>query len=115
MMHNIGILSQVVTKAVVLHIAKVLEEYLKSAEKEEYHDVTNHVLMLIKQSGASSYDDADLLLRTALFEYHLSFNELSDAAQILSGVNLDSTTRPYTLDEKADIYIKCAGSSIVRH
>jgi COP9 signalosome complex subunit 4 len=62
---------------------------------------------LIKNS-ASSHDDADLTLRSALFDYHVGFNELNEAAQTLSCVNLDSTSRHYSNKEKADIYIKCA-------
>lgn len=71
------------------------------------YEVACHIITAIK-NNVSSYDEADCILREKLFKYYLDCEQFSDAAQILSGINLDSTSRPFTEKEKTDVYVRCA-------
>ncbi len=97
-----------VTKNVLLYLAKAVA----TMSGEPLFDVACRLITSIKQN-VSSYDDADFILREALFGYYLGTGQFSDAAQILSGANLESTSRVFSDKEKADIYVKCAGLSML--
>ncbi len=72
----------------------------------------------IKQLKSVNFDDADYTLRLALFNYFRKDpSYLSEAAKVLSGVNIQSATVmvnqdgvnvPFTPYQKANIYILCA-------
>lgn len=93
-----------VSKALILALAKSL----KSLDSLILHHVGSHVLQCLRDRPLV-FDDADYVLRDTLFDYYIAGEEFSQAAQILGGVNLDSTVHLYSLNEKVDIYIKCAG------
>ncbi len=78
---------------------------------ETFEELTNQVLSCFK-SSTGAYDEADFILRDHLFKVHVQWGQFSDAAQALGGLNLDSAVRPYSEQEKADIYIKCAGKFV---
>jgi len=60
------------------------------------------------KQNANSYDEADYVLREALFSFYIKQEMFSDAGQVLAGLNLDSNQKTYTNEEKVDIYIRCA-------
>lgn len=72
----------------------------------------------IKQLKSANFDDADYTLRLALFNYFRKDpSYLSEAAKVLSGVNIQSATVvvnedgvnvPFTPYQKANIYVMCA-------
>jgi hypothetical protein len=76
---------------------------------DEFHEIAIYLVTAIKQN-VSSFDEADFILRDSLFSYFLRCEQFSDAANILSGANLESNTRQYTEREKVDIFVKCAGT-----
>lgn len=80
----------------------------KLEDFDSFVEVALLSISLIKQN-ASNYDDADFLLREALFSKYIDAEQYSDAAQILSGVNLESTSRIFSDREKTDVLVKCAG------
>lgn len=84
---------------------------VKVLPAEKLEEVGNYTLSKIKTT-ANNYDEADFVLRDAIFSVYLSWGQYSDAAQTLSGLNLESATRPYSDTEKADIYVKCAGEGL---
>eukprot|EP01038_Epipyxis_sp_PR26KG_P016750 gene16750-22913_t len=96
---------QQVTKVVLLHLCRSIVSKLNS--DESMLDSALFLVSSIKQNS-SSYEDADCILREALFTYYISCELFSDAAQILSGLNLDSSVKVYSDSEKADIYVKCS-------
>jgi COP9 signalosome complex subunit 4 len=55
-----------------------------------------------------SFDEADYILREILFDYYVSQELFKDAAVILSGINLDSSTNTISDQNKTEIYVKCA-------
>jgi hypothetical protein len=56
------------------------------------------------------HDEADYVAREALFQHFLMANRFKDAALILSGINFDSTSFALSSAQKADTYLKCAGT-----
>jgi COP9 signalosome complex subunit 4 len=80
---------------------------IKSLPPEKFDEIATFTIGKIK-ANANSFDEADYILRDALFQLYLSYGQFTDAANILSGLNLESNLRIYTDIEKADIYIKCA-------
>lgn len=80
---------------------------MKNVSAEVFEEVANFTLSKIKAS-ANNYDETDFILRDHLCSLYLGWNQFSDAAATLAGLNLDSTTRPYTDFEKANTYVKCA-------
>lgn len=96
-----------VAKPVAVHIA----EAIKSLPEESFYDFACELVASIKQcSSSSSFDEADFLLRDALFSYCVNCEEYTEAAQYLAGANLDSNTRVFSDLEKVDLFIKCAGN-----
>jgi COP9 signalosome complex subunit 4 len=80
---------------------------IKFLESEAFVTIANFTLSKIKNS-ANNFDDANFTLRDALFSVYLQWGQYSEAAQSLASLNVESTTRPYSDNEKADIFVKCA-------
>ena len=95
---------QQITRNCIVHLAKAIT----SIESESLFEIASSLITAIKENIAS-YDEADYILRESLFSYYINCEQFSDAAQILSGTNLESTTRPFSDKEKVDIHVKCAG------
>ena len=87
----------------ILHYA----QSISNLPAEFFEDIANYALLSIKNCPIN-LDEANYILRDHLFTYYVQCGQFSDAAQILAGVNVDSTTKVFTDEEKADIYIKCA-------
>lgn len=94
---------QQVTRNVLLHFAKSVS----NIDGDDQLEICNYMITAIKQN-VNSYDEADYLLRETLFDYYVACEQYSDAAQILSGVNFDSTSKIFSDKEKANIHVKCA-------
>ena len=94
-----------VSKSLISTLAKLL----KSLDPSLLQQVGLHMLQCLRERPLV-FDETDYTIRDALFDYYNANEEYSQAAQILGGLNLDSTVRPYSLNEKVDIYIKCAGN-----
>jgi COP9 signalosome complex subunit 4 len=84
-----------------------LANAIKSLPEEQFEEVCLNFLDVLK-AFPNLYDDSDYVLRDSLFSLYLKWGQYVNAAQILSAINLSSTSRPFTDDEKVDIYIKCA-------
>jgi hypothetical protein len=97
--------SQVNSKILISTLAKSL----KSLDPSILQQVGSYMLQCLRDRPLV-FDDADYILRDALFDYYTASEEFSQAAQILGCLNLDSSVRPYNINEKVDIYIKCAGA-----
>eukprot|EP01036_Dinobryon_divergens_P036214 gene36214-47099_t len=80
---------QQVTKNVIIHFANALQ---KLQDIDLFVEISKFTLQAIKQN-LSTYDEADFILREALFAKYIDAEQFSDAALVLSGANLDSTTR----------------------
>mmetsp|Transcript_9843 Transcript_9843/g.16223 ORF Transcript_9843/g.16223 Transcript_9843/m.16223 type:complete len:403 (+) Transcript_9843:80-1288(+) len=92
-----------VARSSLVHLATSV----KSLPGEVFYDIGCFLLTCMKQHP-SSFDEADYILRDALFDYNIGCEDYVEAAQTLAGVNLESTTRVFSAQEKVDIYIKCA-------
>lgn len=96
------------SRAVVNHFASAI----KSIQGEQLETIASFAVSAIK-NHLMSFDEADYILRDTLFEYYVSQELFKDAGQILSAVNLDTSTIPYTDQQKTEVYVKCAGSDTI--
>lgn len=88
---------------VVTHIA----ESLSGLQADTFQDVATFLIEKIKAHPVA-FDEADYIVRDKLFSYYIDCQEFSDAAVVLAGVNVESTNRIFTDEEKADLYVKIA-------
>lgn len=95
---------QQVSRPVMVHFVKSLS----TISGELYEAIASSTIDAIKQS-TYAFDEADYLVREGLFSYYVKLEQFKDAAIVLSAVDLNSQTRPITEDEKADLYVRCAG------
>jgi len=95
---------QQVMKGTINHLAKSIKINI---EGDLFQDLASFIITAIK-SHSNVLDDADFILRDNLFNYYISCEQFKEGAQVLSGLNLESTSKIYTPQEKADIYVKCA-------
>ena len=56
----------------------------------------------------TNFDDSDFVCRRAIFNYNCECGSYSEGATVYCGLNFDSTVRPYSPDEKAEILVTCA-------
>lgn len=89
----------------MIHFANAI----KRMTGESLEEIASFAVNAIK-NHLMSFDEADYIFRDTLFEYYVSQEQFRDAGQILSGVNLDSSTTPFSDQEKTEIYVKCAGN-----
>ena len=76
---------------------------------EPLEEIACFAVTLIK-NHIMSFDEADFIFREILFDHYVSQEQYKDAGQILSGVNLETSTIPYTDQQKTEVYVKCAGA-----
>lgn len=100
--------SQLTRSGMVLLAKEVVNEVEGSLAAEGIFEAVAELLLGAMKNHVSPLDEADYILRDALFSYHIGQEEYSTAAQFLAAVNLESTARVFSDAEKADIYIKCA-------
>ena len=72
---------------------------LSHKSSEVFEEIAEFTLVTLK-AQSNGFDEADYLLRDAMFEHYLATGEYPEAAQVLAGVNLESTARPFTDVEK---------------
>ena len=95
-----------VSRAVVLHFATAI----KRMSGDSLEEIASFAVSAIK-NHLMSFDEADFVLRDTLFEYYVSQQQFKDAGQILSGVNLESSTTAFSDHDKAEVCVKCAGNN----
>ena len=93
-------------RLLIVYFARTLASVgLMSGNHESFEEAAVYTLGKLKGLQLPN-DDADYMLREALFDYYLGHGEYAEAAQVLSGVNLDSTVRVFSDAEKVDILVK---------
>ena len=76
---------------------------------EILENVSNYLLLSIRKFQGS-YDEVEFKLRERLFGYYLSQGQFSEAGKILAGINCESTSFVLNDIQKADTYLRAAGS-----
>lgn len=56
----------------------------------------------------TTFDESDYVCRFAIFNYNKECNDYKCAAESLCNLNLDSTVKRYTVEQKSDILVTCA-------
>ena len=82
-----------------------------SGDMSSYVAVAEAAITAIR-NYTGSIDEADYEFRNALFRQYVNCAKFKAAAVVLSGLNLESTSRRYTAFEKADLYVTCAESCL---
>jgi len=91
-----------ISKDVLFHICSSLDQ-----NGETFIDIANSILTKMN-SQIVSFDDANYILRNKLFDRFVQEEQFRDAATVLGGLNLENTTKIYTPQQKAEIYVKVA-------
>lgn len=95
---------QLVSRNAVNHYAGALRR-LRSSEALEA--ACQHALKTIG-SQQSSFEEADHLVRHALFEVLVNEGSFKEAACVLAALNMETSQKAYTDQEKASTYVKIA-------
>ena len=99
------------SKLAMSTLTKVLVE---SVSGEALEAAATDIVEKIKaHHHSTTFDEADYMLRNALFNWMCECERYHEGATVLAMVNLDSQTRPFDEEEKADIYIKCAEACLL--
>mmetsp|Transcript_992 Transcript_992/g.1093 ORF Transcript_992/g.1093 Transcript_992/m.1093 type:complete len:405 (+) Transcript_992:155-1369(+) len=94
---------QQISRTVIIHFSNAI----KKISGEPLEEIASFAVTAIK-NHLMSFDEADLILREILFDYYISQELFKDAAVILSGINMDSSTNTISDQNKTEIYVKCA-------
>ncbi|CAK4068690.1 unnamed protein product [Aphanomyces euteiches] len=96
----------VVSRGVLTHLVTVLGRI-----DPEVHawkkDLLTHCLIKIKPR-ILSFEETDVILREALSDMYMDEEEYIEAAKTLAAINLESSARQYTDEQKAEKYVKIA-------
>jgi COP9 signalosome complex subunit 4 len=80
-----------------------------SLPQEVLQDLPEYIVTTIKANPLrTAYDDSDYVCRYAIFNYNKECNDFKTGAESLCNLNLDSTVKRYTVDEKCNILVTCA-------
>jgi len=95
------------------HLSSSLSQLRRSIEQGTlpgtFPEVANFALRAIQQHPTAGHDESDFILRhDVLFEHYVSEQDFKSAAEILSKLSMENTTKKYSIDTKADVYIKVA-------
>ncbi|KAF0720080.1 Aste57867_580 [Aphanomyces stellatus] len=96
----------VVSRGILTHLVSILgriDPELHSWKK----DLLVNCLIKIKPR-ILSFEEADVILREALCDMYMDEEEYIEAAKTLAAINLESSARQYTDEQKAEKYVKIA-------
>lgn len=90
-----------IARPAMMHLARGV----KALSGAALETAATHMLAALKAQSVA-FDEAEFVLRDALFEYLVSTGEYAEAAAVLAAVNLESTSRVFSDAEKVDILVK---------
>ncbi|OQS02115.1 COP9 signalosome complex subunit [Thraustotheca clavata] len=96
----------VIARAVLAHFIQALERIDPEAHSWKT-DLIKFTLQTIKPR-IMSFEETDVVLREQLCEVLIEEEEYIEAAKTLAAINLESSARQYTDDQKAEKYVKIA-------
>mmetsp|Transcript_56227 Transcript_56227/g.96771 ORF Transcript_56227/g.96771 Transcript_56227/m.96771 type:complete len:178 (+) Transcript_56227:95-628(+) len=102
---------QAISRKVMGHMALCVKKMLTG---EKFEEVASHTVRRIhSQNMAQSMEEADEILRTALFESYKRDGDFASAAHALAGISLENSSRVWSSPEEkataiADHYVKVA-------
>mmetsp|Transcript_23288 Transcript_23288/g.47638 ORF Transcript_23288/g.47638 Transcript_23288/m.47638 type:complete len:178 (+) Transcript_23288:99-632(+) len=102
---------QAISRKVMGHMALCVKKMLTG---EKFEEVASHTVRRIhSQNMAQSMEEADEILRTALFESYKRDGDFASAAHALAGISLENSSRVWISPEEkataiADHYVKVA-------
>jgi len=89
---------QAIARKVIGHMAPLIQKMLPS---EKFEQVSNHIVRRIHAGNmAQTLEEADVLLRTALFEHFKQEGDFTAAANALAGIALENSSRVWGSPEE---------------
>lgn len=77
--------------------------------QEAIQELPEYICSTIKSHPLkTTFDETDYVARYAVFNYNKECNDFKCAAESLCNLNLDSTVKRYTVEQKTDILVTCA-------
>jgi COP9 signalosome complex subunit 4 len=76
---------------------------IKRLKGEPFETIASLAVSAIK-SHVMNFDEADYVLRQALFDHFVGQEQFREAAQMLAGINVENLSN----QEKSELYVKCA-------
>jgi len=92
------------SRPVLLH----LTQSIVKLPADTFVEVANFGIQSIRQHPSAGHDEADYVLRDLLFNHYSVEQDFKSAAMVLSSLNMENTSKAWSVDDKADIYVKVA-------
>ncbi|KAF9735731.1 PCI domain-containing protein [Paraphaeosphaeria minitans] len=96
-------LSVVVLRPLVSHF---VEQFRNVKDPEVKIEVGENVIALLQTKGVGQYEEQDTLIKEAVAEACEEIDDYRKSARVLGSINLESTQRSLTNDDKAKVWIR---------
>jgi COP9 signalosome complex subunit 4 len=87
-------------------LAAFAAAFSKVSDPEVKIEVGEQVVSLLQSKGAGQYEEQDTTIKEALADAYEQTEDYRKSAQILASINLESTQKSITADDKARVWIR---------
>jgi COP9 signalosome complex subunit 4 len=87
-------------------LAAFVDAFKNVADADAKIDVGETVVALLQSKGAGQYEEQDTALKEALADSYEQIEDYRKSAQTLASINLESTQKSVTPDDKARVWIR---------
>lgn len=87
-------------------LAAFVDAFSKVKDPDVKIDVGEKVVSLLQSKGAGQYEEQDTAVKEALADAYQENEDYRKSAQVLASINLESTQKSITADDKARVWIR---------
>jgi len=87
-------------------LANFVDQFRKIKDPDVKIDVGEKVIELLQSKGVGQYEEQDTLVKEILSDSYEENEDYRKSAQILGSINLESTQKSLTSDDKAKVWIR---------
>lgn len=87
-------------------VSNFVEHFSKIKDPEAKIDVGEHVISLLQTKGVGQYEEQDTLIKEAVADACEETEDYRKSARVLGSINLESTQRSLSNDDKAKVWIR---------
>lgn len=87
-------------------LAAFVDAFGKIKDTDQRIEVGEQVLTLLQSKGAGQYEEQDTQIKFLLADAFENNEDFRKSAQVLATINLESTQKSVTADDKADVWIR---------
>ncbi|KAF1932344.1 COP9 signalosome complex subunit 4 [Didymella exigua CBS 183.55] len=87
-------------------LAAFADSFSKVRDAEVKIEVGEQVVSLLQSKGAGQYEEQDTTIKEALADAYEVIDDFRKSAQVLASINLESTQKNITADDKARVWIR---------